>query len=630
MFLDRYIYEYARQKLDVLSAWVGVLLGILAISLSFHFQFNQEHIGFAVLFPSLLYLVLRKKLTESGSNTPNLKCRYSNISASFTIFLILFSISLVLLRSAIYHRPLAYFITITLISAVIAYQILNADKRYVWLVLIEILLVSISIRAGVYYLFHDIYGFDIPYYIALINEIINTGYIPSNYPGAYANFFMMPLTVAVVQQIFGLDMKCAYFSIGIVEALSPIFIFFICKQLFDFKSGLMAALMLALSDHYIMYGFWIIAMSLALPIFSLIVLLAITKVSKSEILSKSLLIVFLFTIIITHAIATTVTFVVVALFFIVASVITLFETIFEIAELPPKEDRIKITSATTMLFFVSFIAYWMNAFPWYGRSFFANIVHSVRCALTSIGWGDVCMVTTVAETPNYASVLLANMGYIILIIFATLGILISLSPANITNKKFALTASVIALMGIVYVPSAFNFTSILPGRWFPFIYILLIIFVPSGIFALTNLMRSTVSKNILVISILSFFVFFMITSPIANPDNELYSNEFRKRVGIYDSEMKAGDFAASKCNTVSKNCMYCIPDLRNATFIDPEEPKTYHGSTILIREYDLKKGFYIPYTRPGFGECEESGEDFIEYLGELNIIYSNGKVEGYR
>ena len=288
--MSRDIIEYIGQRLDILAAYIGVLLGVLAISLSFYFHFNQEHIGFAVLFPSLLYLVLRKKLAESKSNILDLKCEHSHVLISFIAFIFLFSLSLLLLRSAVYQRPLAYFITTTVIAMVIAYQILNIEKRYTWFVLIEILLVSVNIRASVYFLYSDIYGFDISYYVALINEIISTEHIPSNYIGYYDNFFMMPLTVAAVKQISGLNMQYAYFSIGVIEALSPIFIFLICKQLFNFKSGLMAALILTLSDCSIAYGFGIMAMSLGISIFPLIMLLAIMKVSKFEVLSKFLLV----------------------------------------------------------------------------------------------------------------------------------------------------------------------------------------------------------------------------------------------------------------------------------------------------------------------------------------------------
>jgi hypothetical protein len=235
--------------------------------------------------------------------------------------------------------------------------------------------------------------------------------------------------------------------------------------------------------------------------------------------------------------------------------------------------------------------YWMNVFSESGASFFANIIHSVDCALTSVEFGEVNLVTTVAESQNYLSVFLANTGYIILVILATIGILTSLSHANITNKKFALVISTLTLAGVIYIPAAFNFSALLSGRWFPFVYILLSIFAPSGIFVLTNLARSHVSRNIIVLFILSAFVFFMITAPAANPDNGLYSNEFRTRVGVYDSGVKAGDFAADKCVSVSKNSVYSIPGLQNATSINPEEPETYHNSTLIIREYNLKNVF---------------------------------------
>jgi hypothetical protein len=623
------IFEYIGHKFDILAACVGVLLGLLAISLSFYFHFNQEHVGFAVLLPSLLYLVLRKKLGESKSNILDLKCEHSHELVSFIAFIFLFSLSLLLLRSAVYQRPLTYFITITLIATVIAYQILNVEKRYAWFVLIEILLVSVNIRASVYFLYSDIYGFDISYYVALINEIISIGHIPSDYPGAYDSFFMMPLTVAAVKQIFGLNMKYAYFSIGVIEAVSPIFLFFICKHLFNFKSGLMAALILALSNYYIGLGYWIIAMSLGLSIFSLILLLAILKVSKSEVLSRSLLILFLLIIILTHTIATSVTFVVITSLAIGATVLPLLKARSRTTGSLLKGDNIKATFTIALLFLVSFITYWMNVFPKSGTSFFANIVHSVNCAFTSTELGEATLVTTVTEMPNYIPILLASLGYLILLILATMGILTSLSPVNVTNKKFAVAMSAFILMGVVYIPSAFNFTSILPGRWFPFMCILLSIFAPSGIFALMNLVRSHVSKNMVGLVIISVFVFFMITAPAANPDNGLYANDFRGRIGLYDSEVKAGDFAANKCVTVSKNSVYYIPGLQQSISINLEKPETYYNSTLILREYDLKKGFYESYTRPGFGEYKRAGEDFVEYFRELNIIYNNGMVMGY-
>lgn len=112
-----------KDNLDLIIAAVGVLLGIFIIYLSLAYGIHQYDIGFVIFISSLLYLVFRKKLIES-KDTIEFRASKRLILLNNIVFFTSIALSVWLLHSTLYYRPVSYFILIAKACASIALEIL--------------------------------------------------------------------------------------------------------------------------------------------------------------------------------------------------------------------------------------------------------------------------------------------------------------------------------------------------------------------------------------------------------------------------------------------------------------------------------------------------------------------------
>ena len=627
--------EYLRTRPDVIGYRFGLTLGILILFLSFLFGLRQEYIGLAMFLGSFVYLIFRRKLIENNIvGKPTVIAKDENIERFFiklslVIYLIIFTISIVLLRTTLYYRPLSYFLLIIFLSTVVAFQIvILKEKKYTLLILVEIFLLSINIRSGIYYLYSPIYGYDIDYFINLANIIIEQGNIPKISVNSYHNLAIMPLTLVSIKILTGLSDKNAYFIIGIIELLSSLFIFLIAKQVFNFKVALLATLILNISDYFILYGFWIIAMSMGVFFIcmSLFLITKTTSVSGNKlILNKSMLLLVLLVIILTHSITT-----IIQLIILIAIIIStqIYSILYN--NIDKNYCQNKISFYLVVLFFVSFISYWMLVISDSQMSFFSRIITSIAKALVDSEFGNPYHVTSIVEV-SFFSALLSKMGFLLIIIFTVFGLLLSLTCKNRTLNRFNLFFIFFILLAGIYIPSLMGIGFLLPARWFVFLYLIICIFAAYGILQMINYSKCSKFNIIVMTSLFSLLIFFMITSPLINSDNVFYSKELTKRQSLYDSEIAAGDFI-EKVNTtpISKNSMYLL-NINRSIILNPDDPESYLNKTILIRKYDFEKGFHLPFMRGSFGDFKRLTPELDGFLSGTRsiIVYNNAEAKVY-
>ena len=81
----------------------------------------------------------------------------------------------------------------------------------------------------------------------------------------------------------------------------------------------------------------------------------------------------------------------------------------------------------------------------------------------------------------------------------------------------------------------------------------------------------------------------------------------------------------------SKFISNVIPNSTMKQYVNPEKPDTYNSGLIVLRQYDLKKGFTIPL----FGANKKlldiiyPNEEFYKYINSTNEIYDNGDLYIY-
>ena len=98
------------------------------------------------------------------------------------------------------------------------------------------------------------------------------------------------------------------------------------------------------------------------------------------------------------------------------------------------------------------------------------------------------------------------------------------------------------------------------------------------------------------------------------------------RSALFDSEVLATDFLSSIYNgTVSNNPKY---PLIEGNILDPNDPESFNESMVVLRNYDLEKGFHLPLfgTKGKLLEVVFPGEKFYKSLEDSNKLYANGEV----
>lgn len=164
--------------------------------------------------------------------------------------------------------------------------------------------------------------------------------------------------------------------------------------------------------------------------------------------------------------------------------------------------------------------------------------------------------------------------------------------------------------------------TIIPTRWFGFVYIFLALVSASGIFKLANLLNIKF-KTVTVLIIIFSISFFMVTSTVSNDDNPLYNKEHATRQGNKASELQG----AVKIKTIFNGTYGSISSILIS--------QDYNFSKEEGKLYILNKdAFRIPMV---FEEIQHrivkpfilTNEFKIKLESQSNEIYDNGEVWGY-
>ncbi len=162
------------QNLDVILGVMGCSLGILIVSLYYLINLNQKDIGVAILSSCLIYIFFRKKFKNETSISSG-KDRLKSILN--LLFYTIFLICILIYSMNLYFRPISYFILICVLAGIIASEILYVKEGdRVSSILLQIFLLSILIRVGIFYNFPSLMGYD-AYFHASMARIITEYWI---------------------------------------------------------------------------------------------------------------------------------------------------------------------------------------------------------------------------------------------------------------------------------------------------------------------------------------------------------------------------------------------------------------------------------------------------------------------
>lgn len=523
---------WARDRIDVAVAIAGTLLGVVISSMNLIYS-NAYLItlGPILIIVCLLYLIFRRKLLTPQ---PDSQASHSFILIINIIFWLSLAGSIYSLSTEILHRPLTYFILISLCASMIALQILYSRGRgTIYLILFEILLLSLSVRASAFFVFPTLPGSDPWAHIEYIRAFVTQGAIPQSMPAPmsqeYLHLPIMHLSAASMKLITGVDYKMAMFlSTGLPLMLSTIFVFLIGRNLANTKIGLLAALLLSLADFHLEWGIQITPMSLGIALFTIIIYLLIWNKGYARASISALAILLMLVLIMTHTVAAFVMFCFV-LFFLIA----MYAYRFLYRERGTQEGKTMVTPGLLGMYGVAMLAYWTYVATAGGESFFAGMTHWLYRSVTTQA---AFLITRPVEAIGLSQIL-NILGFLLLVLWGILGSLLWLSGKPPGKTKMGFIVTLILLLAIPFSFSAFGLRNVLPNRWFAFTYTILSVVAAVGIFAIIYHIHYHKLRNIILLCIALATSFFMITNSLSNTDSPVYAPELNTPLVYTNSEL---------------------------------------------------------------------------------------------
>jgi hypothetical protein len=521
---DRHNLRSNLISIDGVFSILCLLLGLLIILLNLiHSNNYLITLGPLLTITSVIYLhyksnIGKKEVYSFYLNTSTKKIIDIMYWTSFFITAVNFQ------QNYPYHRSMIFFISFSLAATLLFVEIYFTKVHSplnLYYILMKIIFASLFLRYSAYYISPDLVGSDPWAHAILINYIYNSGtiHVPQeSLTGYYSYYPIMHIYAASIMLIGNFGIKASLFVIGSTIVFSSLFIYLISKKIFynNVKIALLCTLLVNLSSYYIQWSTQVIAMSLGIVFYIIIIYLLFVTYKRKilpEFFSKPNLftLIFSFLIVWTHTISA-------FILFISSFCLILGNFIYNNVLFKSSVKNSKSLASITLcaIIFILMISHWWNPdYPFFEiimKGFIRNLSaeHKFLGPLTNTNiedqWFDV----------------LDIFDFLILIFFGVIGCLYTLSKKYLNSLRFSLIFLISSLFFIFFAFPAFGLKDIVPGRWPAFIYVSFIPFVGFGSFKLFSLFHNKRYLIILFSILLFTYSFFAITNSNSNMDSPFY------------------------------------------------------------------------------------------------------------
>lgn len=619
--------------IDVIFAILGSVLGLLITFLNLIYSNNYLiTIGPLITISCLLYLKYRSKLLADNLNV-NLYLSNRELKILQIMYWICILMALISYHYAkLYSRSLFFFLSISLAVCSLGLEILSLTYKkniQIYIIFSKIFLASLILRSSAYFISPYPIGSDPWRHADLIKGIIiyGTSHLPqiSEY---YSNYPLMHLYASIAGLLGNLTVKGSMAIIGIVLTFSTIFVYLIVKKVTsNLHLALFSMLLINFSDFHIQWSIQVIAMSLGIAIYTMIIYLLIEQNKKITLIYKILTILFICIITWTHTVSS---------FICIVSLISLYtgSLIYKYIY-KNKNEFAKITVNTTLfiLFLLILISHWTDPKYPFLKGITKVLINSLSTEAKFLGR------TPVSNIGDSWFSIADIFGFLILIFFGVIGSLHSLSKEHQTRTKVSLIFMLIVLFSIFFVFPVMGIRNILPYRWPAFIYTTFILFSGIGILKITSIFKDRCYKVVFVSILLILFSFFMITNSIANMDSPIYGKNLNQKMIWTESEMEM----FTNLNNSSDSII--VSDLQTSeniflTYLKRDNMTTYLLNSRGSFDWDYMGNKVLTWRktsldRPVQVKPDESpdmllGFDFKYYLdNNYHAIYNSGDSKAY-
>lgn len=598
---------------DKIFSIVGIIFSsILIIYLSISGHLLYLIVGILTLISCIIWLLIRKNASLKRLNLPQSSSIYLALNTLFFIFLTL-SILSIYLRPNLYERPLIYFIFTSIMSGIVALEIVFSPQKqkHIGLILFQIIIIGLITAWSQQIIFPNVVGVDPWGHQLFTLNIIDTSHIHEDF--AYSKLPVFHLIIASASLMTDLNYKFStMFSVCMVQIIcNTMFIFLLGKFIFDnYKVGVLGALLVITANLHIHMAFWTIPNSLAAVFIPIIIYLLFKMKREKSIIATALSIFLMMTLVLTHTITA------------MGMAITLFVLFagFEIYNVFYSKGSISVTLGTSIFFSTFMFAWWT-----YASGDITNLANLIKWGFRADFGIPTAILSYYVRVP-FIERLLIYLGEFSFFALSIIGCFYMMSKKG---NRFSFT---ICIAGVVIM--AISFFAPLTGhwiiqdRWRYVSQILLAIPVAIPILLLYNLRNKKIASISYFIGI-SLLVFLMISSSWANMDNHFLYPNTGYRSALTQSEVQAvqtvfrmwnGTMGVDKYYNNVKSIGYNTTDISNQL-----TDKDFTSSLVLIRDEIINKPFEISRAVYKLDYNPKQTLDDQEY----SKIYDCGSVSGF-
>jgi hypothetical protein len=521
---------------------------------------------------------------REGKNKPILALNFFFLATfCYTIFSIY-------TRPDPYNRPIDYFVAIILMVVLVALEIFfsRPNDCYTYSVLSKSIAIGLNLVFSQLIIFPNLIGVDPWWHQMFTLKIVNDGRIPEGY--GYSKLPFMHLLISMTSMISGLDYKmAAFFSVTLPQIICvTLVVFLLGNLLFGRRVGLLSGLLLVIADLQVLIGVWTVPNTMGI-ILVLIVIYLMLKPRKEDGVSRFIVGILMFGIILTHSLSAVFMSI---LLFMVWLGSKIHNRIYSGREMP-------VTLGTFMSFTTAMLGWWTFVS--------GDIIGLVEGINSRFDYNyyykplpeDVILY---ANQIPFVEQIFIYFGMILFFALSVVGCLYMISKEYCSHRRF-----VFVIAGTT--PLAIGFLALISGRmivterWLYLSEILLSLPLSLSIFLFSYSLKHKLVKSILFISLVSALSFFMILNPTANPDGAVFSSSTDIRYAFTHSELQAIDRMSNLVSTrIGVDIRYSDVGWMGYRMVDISEQLYSRNYTkcrddfVLIRSEIVEHPFTLFYT----------------------------------
>ncbi len=436
-----------------------------------------------------------------------------------------------------WHGSSPYFVMIAavvVVAAAIVYEIVSLPRIHSPShVLAQIIILSIVVRATVYYQYPSLLGGDPWFHSSLVARIASDESIP---PIAGYQFFpVLHILAVVAQDLLGLGVKDALFVAIIFEPISLVFLYLVTRHLFGSITGLLGMLILSVSNFHIYWGYYPTPAAITLGFFLLSLYLMFVLHRKNSAISSLLLLLVMTAVILTHPLST---FIIVSSLFLVLGLHYTFRLIASRSRHAYKTS-IPVGVSVALFSAIAMIGYWMFASGHIGY-----VADSIRFAFQ---FAEPLL--ELQENPFGTSILISWLPVYIFMFFFIIGSykVVSGFPHSSSQRnhdKYLLLGTALSLTLLIFLIIMLNLGRFFPWRWLVFIFVAASPFAAIGLVVFGSIPHQRQRGRFLIVAASLLLAGIMFTSSLANINENLLPSDNAGRQAFLTSEIAAARWVA--------------------------------------------------------------------------------------